>query len=95
MQYWYYQLPDYILAVLMYTLIGRVLLSLFLDEDSKNYIFRFFCRITDPVIAAVALLTPKAAAPIIIWLFAVVWVFWLRFGLNVGAKISGLIPATL
>ena len=95
MAYWYYQVPDYVLAVLMYTMIGRVLLSLFIDEDSKNYIWRFFCRITDPVVAAVAVLTPKAAAPIIIWLFAAVWMFWLRFGLNVAAKVFGVIPATL
>ena len=34
----------------MYTLLGRVLLGLIVDADSTNYIWRFFCRITDPVI---------------------------------------------
>ena len=82
--YWYYHLPNFVLAALMYTLLGRVLLSLFLDHDSQNYIWRFFCRITDPVVAAVAFVTPKAAAPVIVWLFGVVWLFWLRvFLLNV------------
>ena len=76
--YWYYHLPNFVLAAVMYTLLGRVLLSLFLDEDSTNYIWRFFCRITDPVIDIVALATPKAAAPIVVWLFGVVWLFWLR-----------------
>ena len=65
----------------MYTLLGRALLALIVQPDSSNYIWRFFCRITDPVVALVALVTPKAAAPVVIWLFGVVWLFWLRVGL--------------
>ena len=65
----------------MYTLLGRALLGLIVEPDSSNYIWRFFCRITDPVVAAVALVTPKAAAPVVVWLFGVVWLFWLRVGL--------------
>lgn len=76
--YWYYHLPNFVLAVLMYTLLGRVLLSLFVDADSPNYIWRFFCRLTDPFIAAIAVVTPKATAPVVLWLFGVVWLFWLR-----------------
>ncbi len=62
----------------MYTLLGRALLGLIVQPDTSNYIWRFFCRITDPVVAVVALVTPKAAAPVVIWLFGVVWLFWLR-----------------
>jgi YggT family protein len=79
--HWYYLLPDYVLAVLMYTLLGRALLGLIFQPDSSNYIWRFFCRLTDPAVAVVALVTPKAAAPVVIWLFGVVWLFWLRVGL--------------
>ena len=52
--YWYYHLPNFILAALMYTLLGRVLLGLIVGPDSGNYIWRFFCRVTDPVVAAMA-----------------------------------------
>lgn len=76
--YWYFHLPNFALAAVMYTLLGRVLLNLFIDPDSPNYIWRFFCRITDPVIAATAYFTPKDAAPVVLWLFAFVWIFWLR-----------------
>ena len=69
--YWYYHLPNFVLAALMYTLLGRALLSLFLDADSTNYIWRFFCRITDPVIDLIATVTPKASAPVVLWLFGV------------------------
>jgi hypothetical protein len=78
LRYWYYYLPDYALAVLMYTLLGRVLLGLMVEANSTNYIWRFFCRITEPVVTLVSAVTPKAAAPVVVWLFGVVWLFWLR-----------------
>jgi uncharacterized protein YggT (Ycf19 family) len=90
--YWYYHLPNFVLAALMYTLLGRVLLSLFLDPDSSNYIWRFFCRVTDPIVAAVALVTPKAAPPVVLWLFGVVWMFWLRVLLLNAFLALGAVP---
>jgi hypothetical protein len=90
--YWYYHLPNFILAALMYTLLGRVLLGLVLDVASTNYIWRFFCRITDPVIALVSALTPKAAAPVVVWLFGVVWLFWLRVLLLLAFAWLGMMP---
>ena len=54
--YWYYHVPNFVLAALMYTLLGRVVLGMFVDGDSPNYIWRFFCRITDPVVSAVGFL---------------------------------------
>ena len=90
--YWYYHLPNFVLAALMYTLLGRALLGLIVEPDLTNYIWRFFCRITDPVVAAVALVTPKAAAPVVIWLFGVVWLFWLRVGFLILITMYGLTP---
>jgi hypothetical protein len=90
--HWYFHLPNFVLAALMYTLLGRALLGLIVEPDSSNYIWRFFCRITDPVVAAVALVTPKAAAPVVIWLFGVVWLFWLRVVLLYAFLFTGLAP---
>ena len=90
--YWYFHLPNFMLAALMYTLLGRALLALFLDPDSSNYIWRFFCRITDPVVAVIALVTPKAAAPVVIWLFGFVWLFWLRVLLLHLFLVAGAVP---
>jgi len=89
---WYYHLPNFILAALMYTLLGRALLGLIVQPDSTNYIWRFFCRITDPVVAIFALVTPKATAPVVIWLFGVVWLFWLRVGLLYLFLVLGAVP---
>ena len=71
--YWYFHLPNFVLAALMYTLLGLIV-----QPDSSNYIWRFFCRITDPIIALFAVVTPKATAPVVLWLFGFVWLFWLR-----------------
>lgn len=92
LSYWYYHLPNFLLAALMYTLLGRVVLALIFDPDSTNYIWRFFCKITDPVVAAVEFVTPKAAMPLIVWLFGVVWLFWLRVLLLYGFIIFGIAP---
>ncbi len=90
--YWYFHLPNFILAALMYTMLGRVLLGIFLDADSPNYIWRFFCRITDPVVALVARVTPKVAPPVILWLFGVVWLFWARVVLHYALLVLNLAP---
>jgi hypothetical protein len=91
---WIYIAPNFILAALMYTLLGRAMLGLFVPPDSTNYIWRFFCRVTDPVVAVVALTTPKAAVPVVIWLFGVVWLFWLRVGLLYLFLLLGAVPQT-
>ena len=90
--HWYFHLPNFILAALMYTLLGRVIMSLFVDPDSTNYIWRFFCRVTDPFVSVVSLVTPKAAVPVIVWLFGFVWLFWLRVLLLYGFLILGIAP---
>jgi YggT family protein len=90
--YWYFHLPNFILAVLMYTLLARVVLGIFIDRKSQVYIWRFFCSVTDPVVRAVAVVTPKAAPPVVIWLFGFVWLFWLRLAFFVVFKSLGLAP---
>ena len=90
--FWYFHLPNFVLAALMYTLLGRAVLGVMVDADSPNYIWRFFCRITDPFIALITPLTPKATAPVVIWLFGVVWLFWLRVGFLILFTMFGVAP---
>lgn len=87
-----FQLPNFILAAVMYTLLGRAILGLFVDADSKNYIWRFFCTLTDPFVKLIALVTPKAAAPVVLWLFGFVWMFWLRVALLYAFILAGVLP---
>ncbi len=78
----------------MYTLLGRLLLRLFVEPDSPNYIWRFFCQLTDPFLKLIAPVTPKATAPFVLWLFGFVWLFWLRVILVYIYALLGLLPRT-
>lgn len=77
-EFWYFHIPNYLLAALMYTLLGRFVLGLFVPPDWDNYIWRFFRRVTDPVIAAVAVITPRFMLPALLPLVAVFWIIVLR-----------------
>lgn len=90
--YWYFHLPNFVLAALMYTMLGRFLLGLMVDADSPNYIWRFFCRITDPVVAVLSVVTPRAVPPALLWLFGFVWLFWLRVAFHYTLLLVNLAP---
>ena len=89
---WYFHLPNFVLAALMYTLLARALLGVIVQMDSPNYIWRFFCRITDPVIAVISVVTPKVTAPAVLWLFGFVWMFWLRVAFHYTLLLLNLAP---
>ena len=80
---WHFQLPNYLLAAVMYSLLGRFLLSIFMAPDSKNYIYRAFVRIADPVLKPVRFITPAAVPYMIVLIFAALWTLVLRFALLV------------
>jgi len=92
LEYWYYYLADYVLAALIYTLLGRLLLSFFLPPDSSNYIWRFFRRITDPVCIAVRFATPAAVHPLLIVPLSAIWLFLIRFLMVQLLRSYGLLP---
>jgi hypothetical protein len=37
--------------------------------------------VSDPFVAILRPVTPKAVPPLLLWLFGVAWLFWLRSGL--------------
>ena len=90
-QDWFFQLPNYLLAAVMYSLLGRFLLSLFLAPDSQNYIYRAFVRITDPVLAPVRFITPVMVPHMLVIIFAALWTLVLRFALLI-AMADSLTP---
>ena len=50
---------DYVLGVVMWTLIGRFGMGIFLPENSNFFFMRAFVRTTDPVIKVFAPITPS------------------------------------
>ena len=50
---------DYILGVIMWTLIGRVAMNIFQREDSQFFFMRVFVKFTNPLLRFFKPLTPK------------------------------------
>lgn len=92
LDYWYFHLPNYVLAALMYTLLGRFLLTFFVPVGWENYIWRAFVRLTDPVIALFAFITPKTVPLLLVMLFSAVWLFVIRIAFLRALAIYGLAP---
>ncbi|HEV7329304.1 MAG TPA: YggT family protein [Bosea sp. (in: a-proteobacteria)] len=90
--FWVFHLPNLALAALIYTLLGRYILSLFFPPDSDKVIWRVFCQITDPILNLVRLVTPALVPPPLLNLFAIVWLFLLRFLLFYIVRMLGLLP---
>jgi len=76
--YWYFHLPNYAMSVLFYTLFGRFILSFFLPPDSANYIYRWFCRLTDWLLPPVSFITPRALHGNLLPLVAAFWIVVVR-----------------
>lgn len=73
---------DYLFAALIYTMLGRFVLGLFVPEDWGNYIWRFFRLVTDPVLAVVRRITPGLVLDAFLPLVAVWWLFVVRVLVN-------------
>jgi uncharacterized protein YggT (Ycf19 family) len=91
--FWVFHLPNLMLAALIYTLLGRYILSLFFPPDSDKVIWRVFCQITDPILKLVRLVTPALVPMPLLNLFAIVWLFLARFLLFYIVRMLGLLPA--
>ena len=67
---------DYVLGTIMWTLIGRFGMGLFLPENSTFFFMRFFVRVTDPLIRLFRPVTPAFLIQPLVPLY-VAWFFFL------------------
>jgi hypothetical protein len=72
-------LIDYALGMVMWTLIGRFGMRLFLPEESKFFFSRFFIRATDPLLRLFAPITPGFLIPAMVPLYVAWFFFMFRF----------------
>ena len=70
---------DYVLGVVMWTLIGRFAMGIFLSEDSSFFFMRFFVKSTNPVIKLFALMTPSFLVQPLIPIYVAWFFFMVRF----------------
>ena len=70
---------DYLLGVIMWTLIGRSAMNLFLPEDSSFFFMRVFVRGTNPLLRVFRPITPGFLHPLMVPLFVAWFFFMIRF----------------
>lgn len=70
---------DYVLGMVMWTLIGRFGMRLFLPENSNFFFLKFFVRATDPLLRLFAPITPGFLVPIMVPLYVAWFFFMFRF----------------
>lgn len=90
--YWYFHLPNYAMSVLFYTLFGRFALGLILPPNSPNYIYRWFCRLTDWLLPPVAFITPRELQGHVLVLVAAFWVVVARVAYFAALYVAELTP---
>jgi uncharacterized protein YggT (Ycf19 family) len=92
LQYWYFHLPNFVLAAVMYTVLGRLLLSFFVPPDWQNYIWRAFVRITEPVVRLVRYVTPVGVPHVVVLVFTILWLMVARVAFFLIMAAWGLLP---
>jgi|TARA_B100001142_G_C14137043_1_gene579140 hypothetical protein len=69
-------LIDYVLGVIMWTLIGRVGMNIFQKEDSGFFFMKVFVKLTDPLISLFRFITPSFIIKPLVPLY-VAWFFYM------------------
>ena len=89
---------DYILGIIMWTLIGRSAMNIFQREDSNFFFMKIFVKMTDPFIRIFAFITPSFIIKPLVPLY-VAWFFYMfRFYLMpylLGYSVMGMLSFPL
>jgi uncharacterized protein YggT (Ycf19 family) len=89
---------DYVLGIVMWTLIGRTAMSFFLPQDSNFFFMRFFVRATDPLLKLFAPITPSFLLDPLVPLYVAWFFFMFRFyvmPLLLGYSVMGMLSFPL
>ena len=89
---------DYLLGMIMWTLIGRVAMGLFLRPDSEFFFYKVFRKGTDPIIRAFRIVTPGFMIEPLVPLYVAWFFFMIRFYLMpwlLGYSVLGMLSFPL
>ena len=75
----YVYVIDYILGVVMYTLIGRSAMNIFQKEDSEFFFMKAFVKLTSPILDLFKFMTPSFLIRAVVPLYIAWFIFMVRF----------------
>jgi uncharacterized protein YggT (Ycf19 family) len=89
---------DYALGTVMWTLIGRAAMNMFLPVDSQFFFMKVFVRMTDPLLRLFKPITPSFLIDLMIPLYVAWFFFMVRFYLMpwlLGYSVMGMLSFPL
>jgi hypothetical protein len=89
---------DYVLGMIMWTLIARFGMRLFLPEESTFFFSQFFIKVTNPLLHLFGPITPSFLIPPLIPLYVAWFFFMVRFYLMpwlLGYSVMGMLSFPL
>ncbi|MGD9667822.1 MAG: hypothetical protein AB7U75_02070 [Hyphomicrobiaceae bacterium] len=91
--YWWYHVPNLLLAALIYTVIGRYVLELLFAKRQDAVILKVFRTLTDPFVGLVRMVTPQIVPQGLVVVFTVFWLvaarlFWFLTALAYGMRLT-------
>ena len=89
---------DYILGIIMWTLVGRVAMNIFQREDSQFFFMKAFVKFTNPLFKIFKPLTPTFIIQPLVPLYVAWFFFMIRFYLMpyvLGYSVMGMLSFPL
>jgi uncharacterized protein YggT (Ycf19 family) len=89
---------DYVLGMIMWTLIGRSAMNMFLPVNSDFFFMKFFVRVTDPLLRLFRPITPSFLMDLMVPLYVAWFFFMVRFYLMpwvLGYSVMGMLSFPL
>ena len=89
---------DYILGVVMWTLIGKVAMNLFQKENSEFFFMKVFVKVTNPLIRLFKPITPSFIIEPLVPLYVAWFFYMIRFYLMpylLGYSVMGMLSFPL
>ena len=89
---------DYVLGVIMWTLIGRVAMNIFQRENSEFFFMKIFVKLTNPIIDLFKFITPAFIVRPLVPLYVAWFFFMVRFYLMpylLGYSVMGMLSFPL
>jgi hypothetical protein len=73
-----YTAINFVLAMAMYTLMARFVMSIFIADGSTMVLWRVFRQVTDPILRFFRVITPAVVPGGLLILFSIVWIMGAR-----------------
>ena len=89
---------DYLLGIIMWTLIGRVAMNIFQKEDSEFFFMKIFVKYTNPLIKLFKPVTPNFIIAPLVPLYVAWFFYMIRFYLMpyvLGYSVMGMLSFPL